>query len=82
VLDVTVHDGGDTSKIELTCITCDGHGKVTAPKMRAFYAMKAAWCRCDEVGDNVRYYDDGQHPDCTKHHWRHEPGCGLIVQVG
>ncbi len=83
VINVMIHDEhGKVYTEQLPCVTCDGHGKVSAPAMRAYYAMQAAWCRCDDVGDNIQFYDDGQHPQCHKHHYRHEPGCGGIVQIG
>lgn len=82
-LDCTIHESGKPPHVvTLGCVTCDGKGKITAAKARAEALFRASWCQCDEVGDNIQYYPDGAHPDCHKHHYRHEPGCGGIVQIG
>jgi len=75
-------DGRKTSNVTLTCVDCDGKGKISKLKAKALAEHKADWCQCEDVGHNVQYYADGQDRRCLKHHYRHEPGCGGIVQIG
>lgn len=48
---------------------------------RNIYEDDSKWCSCDEPSyDNMKYYGDGEHEECYKHHWRCQ--CGKIYQIG
>lgn len=80
---VTFHGSPDVETMQLDCVVCDGTGKVTRAMAKAIAAHNADWCRCKAPDPNaVQYYPDGAHPNCAKHHYRHEPGCGGILQIG
>lgn len=82
VLHCTIHESGKPPYVEdLRCVTCDGKGEVTEAVADAFAEMTAMWCEC-ESNEDARHYHDGEHPDLYKHHWRHEPGCGKVIQIG
>jgi len=42
---------------------------------------KELWCSCPEQDGSIDYYQDGEHPELDKHHYRHRK-CGKIVQIG
>lgn len=54
---------------------------------RQMEVARAAWAEEDKIaGDcahdgDVEYYEDGEHPRCSKHCWACK-SCGAIVQVG
>jgi Fe2+ or Zn2+ uptake regulation protein len=69
--------------VDIMCVVCNGTGKVVEAQADAIAAHLADWCQCDDAErEHVKFYGDGEHPDCHKHHYRHEPGCGKIVQIG
>ena len=70
----------NTDIVELTCFTCEGIGTVSQAELDYLEWEKNQWCNCDESED-VIFYDDNEHPECAKHHWRHKD-CGKIVQIG
>lgn len=66
--------------VQLPCIHCNGTGYMTPEQVAQHEWEQAQWCRCSDIHDST-YYDDGEHPDCHKHHWRCD-ACGLITQIG
>jgi hypothetical protein len=47
----------------------------------SIFADDTKWCECDNPDfDNMKYYHDGEHEECYKHHWR--CSCGKIYQIG
>jgi RecJ-like exonuclease len=73
----------ETSRIP--CRDCHGSGKVTpeeAERIRSFIeAYKEIWCRCGNPSGQVDFYDDGEHPEISKHHYRCRD-CGKVTQIG
>ena len=67
--------------LEISCVVCEGVGKVTAAKLEAMKAEADLWCSCGNPSGNSKYHDDGDHPNCSKHCWTCED-CGKILQVG
>ena len=65
---------------EINCISCEGQGRISQEQFEYLKWEAEQWCQCDDNDDDV-YYDDGEHPDCFKHHWRHRE-CGKIIQIG
>lgn len=47
--------------------------------MQEIQAWHKMWCQCRSK--HTRFYDDGEHPEIHKHHWRCR-SCGKIVQIG
>jgi len=75
--------GKPTTNMDLTCVVCNGTGTVVESYRDAIVEHLNDWCQCDDdLREHVRYYGDGEHPKLYKHHYRHEPGCGKIVQIG
>lgn len=65
---------------EQTCYWCKGTGTMT-PTMKAVYeAYVNMWCSCKEK-HGVIFYDDGEHPNLSKHHYRCKK-CKRVVQIG
>lgn len=81
---ITVCEFGKPARdMLLDCHQCDGSGEVTQCEADAIETERQMWCECsDGCGDNIAHYADGQHPSLWKHHYRHEPGCGKVVQIG
>ena len=85
VVSVTVSHYGTPGVewVELPCVVCNGTGKVVEAEAVAIAEHMADWCQCDDAErEHVKYYGEGEHPKCHKHHYRHEPGCGEIIQIG
>jgi hypothetical protein len=72
---------------EINCISCEGLGRISQEQLEYLEWEANQWCKCEvHVYDmylqgDVVFFDDGEHLDCYKHHWRHEE-CGKIVQIG
>lgn len=64
----------------MECHICDGVGEVTPEKKAEFDTFRAIWCRCDKP-ESPRFFDDGEHPEFDKHHWRCT-ACEKITQIG
>lgn len=79
---VKVHQQGQqASSIEIDCGWCDGTGSVNDKRLAEHKAYQEMWCRCDDVGHDVKHYRDGEHPELLKHHYRHTV-CGRVIQIG
>ena len=66
--------------VEMKCVVCNGIGGVTDAQLKALKEYESMWCTC-KVQEPVQFYDDGEHPDLRKHHYRHRT-CGKVVQIG
>lgn len=69
------------SSFEMTCFDCKGSGEMTAAGVRAKKAADALWCRCGNESGETKFFDDGEHPNCSKHCYVCLD-CGKITQVG
>ena len=68
------------TKSEIDCVVCDGTGEIDEETAAMVEYEKNMWCECD--GDNgVNFYDDGEHPEISKHHYRCKR-CDGVVQIG
>lgn len=56
------------------------YNKLYYSKQKDPYKAEDLWCQCDGIKD-PKYWDDGEHPDLYKHHWRCGD-CEKIVQIG
>jgi hypothetical protein len=65
----------------IKCVYCDGTGKMTDKQIAQFKAEQEMWCRCSNPSGERIFYDDGEHPQCSKHCWACAD-CNKIVQVG
>lgn len=66
----------------MKCFTCDGSGEVDRAEYEARKKAEAEfWCSCGNPSEDVRFYDDGEHPKCDKHCYECVD-CGKIRQVG
>jgi len=68
-------------KFPCKCYRCMGKGTITKAENDAYKAMMDAMCSCDNPSEEATFYDDGQHPNCSKHCWVCND-CGKIKQVG
>ena len=62
---------------EIDCSWCNGSG--VSNNVRYDY-FQSIWCRCEEPGESI-YYDNGEHPDLEKHHYRCQD-CNKVTQIG
>ncbi len=78
----TVHESGKKdTEFTMPCVTCKGKGELTDAEYRAEIKFRKSWCQCGNKSKEVRFYDDYEHPDCSKHHYRCGD-CGKILQIG
>lgn len=77
----TIVEGSKETAFVMPCHSCSGQGTVTETVKRQINRAVESWCRCGNPSGGTRFYDDGQHAECRKHHWRCND-CGKIVQVG
>ena len=73
-------DDGKSDSSDITCVDCNGKGELTEAEAKAIKDHEDDWCDCDEEYD-VDFFEDGEHPDCHKHHYRCQ-NCGGIYQIG
>jgi len=79
-LPVTVTEAGVTRKLDLGCVYCHEVGKLTPEALEALKAEDAMWCQCGKSKAPI-FFDDGEHPEIHKHHYRCE-FCDHVVQIG
>lgn len=65
----------------ITCVTCDGKGTVSPAMAKQLEEEMAMWCECEEPSKQTDFYDDGEHPELSKHHYRCQK-CKGVVQIG
>jgi len=69
-------------KMEIDCVVCNGVGEVSDVVLEQILFEKNMWCECGSNDpSDVKYYDDGEHHEISKHHWRCNK-CGKVVQIG
>lgn len=73
----------DQEPVIMTCMRCEGKKVVNKKEQEALNKLQEEfWCKC---GGNAlrdsRYYDDGEHPELSKHHYRCRT-CGKVTQIG
>lgn len=73
--------GKKWTRTEIRCIDCDGSGEISEAKAKAIEDEKALWCSCGNPSNDSIFWDDGEHPKCSKHCWTCKD-CGKIIQVG
>lgn len=66
---------------EIDCVHCHGTGEVSEEENEAIEFEKNLWCECGNKNDVVDYYEDGEHPELHKHHYRCR-NCKGVVQIG
>jgi hypothetical protein len=74
-------DDREDEEFEIDCVVCDGVGRISEAEKKAIDEHQADWCKCKNIDGTVDFYDDGEHPKCSKHHYRHRK-CGGIFQIG
>lgn len=69
--------------IRITCMTCNGKGRINrTTKADQAAAFRAFWCQCGNKSGNVTYHaDDPRSKVCKKHHYTCDE-CQKVVQVG
>lgn len=55
-------------------------GKLKMETNINIYQDNTKWCECN-VDYDQDFYDDGEHEECHKHHWRCSE-CKKITQIG
>lgn len=83
-MNLTVEVWGQPEKTEhtqITCIHCKGTGEVSEEENEAIEFEKNMWCECGNKNDVADYYEDGEHPELHKHHYRCR-NCQGVVQIG
>jgi hypothetical protein len=66
---------------EITCFTCHGSGRITVKQHNDMIEARKIWCSCGNPSEETNFYDDGEHPTCSKHCYTCVD-CGKIVQIG
>lgn len=78
---IIVHENGTKSQMKIKCTTCDGTGQISQERRDQMERERKMWCSCGYKGTDLIFYDDDQHPEIYKHHWRC-PECNGVVQIG
>ena len=73
--------GEEGTKTEIDCVICDGTGEIDEETAEMVEFEKNMWCECGNPSEDVDFYDDGEHPEISKHHYRCRD-CGAVVQIG
>jgi hypothetical protein len=72
---------GTTEQFEMDCIWCDGTGQMTQEQFEDHRFYTNMWCRCGNPSKDFTFYDDGEHQDIHKHHYRCFD-CSKVLQIG
>ena len=78
ILNITVHEGPTVENVTLDCVFCNKTGELTQEQLDE---ENNFWCKCGNKSGITMFYEDGEHPEVTKHHVR----CGdclKVTQVG
>jgi len=67
--------------VQITCVFCDGKGEVTKDKLKFIEHYNSIWCKCGNPSGETDFYNDNEHDEIKKHHWRCQD-CGKVVQIG
>lgn len=78
---VTTFGSDKVEKYSLTCHICHGKKEISKQEWKQIQAEAALWCDCGNPSGDVDFYNDGEHPNCSKHCYTCKD-CGKIVQVG
>ena len=66
----------------ITCIHCEGSGKLDDEQLAEIKSEDDMWCTCSEIKDHHwDFYEDGDNGEIYKHHYRHKL-CGKVLQIG
>ena len=78
---LTVDGWEALSPVDVPCLWCDGTGEMTPEEEERLRVYSEMWCKCVNPSGDTNFYDDGEHPEVTKHHYRCAD-CGKVTQVG
>ena len=79
---ITVHMDGKSEEMAIECTTCDGTKEATDEDLELLEFEKNMWCTCENKDNSdVVFYNDGEHSQIHKHHYRHG-ACGKVIQIG
>ena len=79
--EVTAEGTRQLEPVDIPCVWCDGQGLVGAKGLLQHQAYQALWCRCDHPSGKTVFFNDGEHPDLSKHHYRCYD-CKRVTQIG
>jgi len=66
---------------EIDCVWCDGTGEIDKQTAKEIEYEQTMWCECGKGSENPVFWDDGEHDEIGKHHWRCKY-CDGVVQIG
>jgi len=69
------------SDSEINCVHCDGKGIMTQEQKEIHDYEKNMWCTCGNKSEDYKFYDDGEHEEISKHHYRCAD-CEKVLQIG
>ena len=78
---VTTCGSNEIEKYDIPCHVCNGRKEISKKEWQAHKDMMNLWCDCGNPSGETTFYDDGEHPKCSKHCYVCND-CGKIVQVG
>ena len=74
-------EGRSTEHRDIPCIWCKGEGVVEAKVLREHQFYTTLWCECEPPPKKTVFFDDGEHPEISKHHYRCY-FCQKVTQIG
>lgn len=80
-IQLTIRMNGSETQSSQTCHVCDGSGEVSDALHREIIAENELWCECGNPSGDVEFYNDGEHSEVHKHHYRCRD-CGKVTQLG
>ena len=78
---ITKFGTDEVKTMKMDCIWCDGTGEMTNEDKESYEYQLNMWCKCGNPSKGSEYYDDGEHHEITKHHYRCKD-CGKVLQIG
>lgn len=79
--EITAAGAKEMPSVSIDCIRCNGSGEISAARQKQLEAQAALWCKCGNPSGNSQFFNDGEHPNCSKHCYVCED-CRKITQVG
>ncbi len=75
------HETKPSETSEQRCVHCNGTGEVSDEDLEVINYEDNMWCECGNKNDAVDFYEDGEHPEIHKHHYRCR-NCKGVAQIG
>jgi hypothetical protein len=80
-VEVTVKGTQEMPPVDISCVWCNGTGEVGPEVIREHRFYSTMWCKCGNPSGKTVFFNDGEHTEISKHHYRCYD-CKKVTQIG